>query len=58
MNNQDSAPKTAGLPNGDSRREYKVQGLSCANCAREMQEEIQKLDLGKMPLCYLTAAAC
>lgn len=47
MNNQDSAPKTAGLPNGDSRREYKVQGLSCANCAREMQEEIQKLDHGK-----------
>ncbi len=27
--------------------EYKLQGLSCANCAREMEEEIQKLDHGK-----------
>ncbi|MBS4178391.1 heavy metal translocating P-type ATPase [Lederbergia citrea] len=26
--------------------EYKLQGLSCANCAREMEEEIQKLDHG------------
>lgn len=26
--------------------EYKIQGLSCANCAREMEEEIQKLDHG------------
>lgn len=27
--------------------EYKLQGLSCANCAREMEEEIQKLDKGQ-----------
>ncbi|MBS4208381.1 cation-translocating P-type ATPase [Bacillus sp. FJAT-50079] len=27
--------------------EYKLQGLSCANCAREMEEEIQKLDHGE-----------
>ena len=27
--------------------EYKLQGLSCANCAREMEEEIQKLDHGQ-----------
>lgn len=26
--------------------EYRVQGLSCPNCTREMQEEIQKLDHG------------
>ncbi|MFR9711359.1 heavy metal translocating P-type ATPase [Paenibacillus sp. MB22_1] len=33
---------------GENRRiEYRVQGLSCANCAREMQEEIQRLDHGK-----------
>ena len=27
--------------------EYRLQGLSCANCAREIEEEIQKLDHGK-----------
>lgn len=27
--------------------EYRIQGLSCANCAREMQEEIQKLEHGQ-----------
>ncbi|MGE8206647.1 heavy metal translocating P-type ATPase [Heyndrickxia sp. NPDC080065] len=27
--------------------EYKLQGLSCANCAREMEEEIRKLDHGE-----------
>ena len=27
--------------------EYKLQGLSCANCAREMEEEIQKLEHGE-----------
>lgn len=27
--------------------EYKLQGLSCANCAREMEEEIQKLNDGE-----------
>lgn len=26
--------------------EYRLKGLSCANCAREMEEEIQKLDHG------------
>ena len=26
--------------------EYRLQGLSCANCAREIEEEIQKLDHG------------
>ncbi len=45
MNKSDSAPNTAGMQ--DARNEYKVQGLSCANCAREMQEEIQKLDHGQ-----------
>lgn len=29
-----------------SRVEYSVEGLSCANCTREMQEEIQKLEYG------------
>lgn len=29
------------------RIEYRVMGLSCANCAREMQEEIQRLDYGE-----------
>ncbi|MCA0972436.1 cadmium-translocating P-type ATPase [Halobacillus litoralis] len=28
-------------------KEYKLQGLSCANCAREMQTEMQKLDNGE-----------
>lgn len=33
---------------GESHRiEYRVLGLSCANCAREMQEEIQRLDYGE-----------
>jgi Zn2+/Cd2+-exporting ATPase len=27
--------------------EYKLQGLSCANCAREMEEEIQKMENGE-----------
>ncbi|MBD8004601.1 heavy metal translocating P-type ATPase [Bacillus norwichensis] len=27
--------------------EYRLQGLSCANCARELEEEIQKLDNGE-----------
>lgn len=27
--------------------EYKLQGLSCANCAREMEDEIKKLDHGE-----------
>lgn len=27
--------------------EYKLKGLSCANCAREMEEEIQRLDHGE-----------
>lgn len=27
--------------------EYKLQGLSCANCAREIEEEIQKLNHGE-----------
>ena len=27
--------------------EYRLQGLSCANCARELEEEIQKLDHGE-----------
>lgn len=27
--------------------EYKLQGLSCANCAREMEEEIKKLENGE-----------
>lgn len=27
--------------------EYKLQGLSCANCAREMEEEIHKLEHGE-----------
>lgn len=30
-----------------SQVEYRIQGLSCANCAREMQEEIQKLEHGQ-----------
>ncbi|USB33364.1 heavy metal translocating P-type ATPase [Paenibacillus sp. YPG26] len=29
-----------------SKAEYKVQGLSCANCARELQDEIRKLEHG------------
>lgn len=33
---------------GESRRvEYRVQGLSCPNCTREMQEEIQRLEHGQ-----------
>ncbi|WAA12744.1 heavy metal translocating P-type ATPase [Fervidibacillus halotolerans] len=28
-------------------KEYKVKGLSCANCAREMEEAIQKLEKGE-----------
>ncbi|WP_347319541.1 heavy metal translocating P-type ATPase [Rossellomorea sp. RS05] len=28
-------------------KEYKLQGLSCSNCAREMEEEINKLDNGE-----------
>ncbi|WP_079477276.1 heavy metal translocating P-type ATPase [Halobacillus salinus] len=28
-------------------KEYKLQGLSCANCAREMESEMQKLDHGQ-----------
>lgn len=31
----------------DSRLEFRVEGLSCANCTREMQEEIQRLDYGQ-----------
>ncbi|WP_059040454.1 cadmium family heavy metal-translocating P-type ATPase [Paenibacillus rubinfantis] len=35
-------------PDGESRRvEYRVQGLSCPNCTREMQEEIQRLEHGQ-----------
>ncbi|GAA0407512.1 heavy metal translocating P-type ATPase [Paenibacillus motobuensis] len=30
----------------DTRVEYRVQGLSCANCAREMQDQIRKLEHG------------
>ena len=39
-------PKTSPNAGGDKLVEYKVQGLSCPNCTREMQEEIQKLDHG------------
>ncbi|WP_410772409.1 heavy metal translocating P-type ATPase [Fontibacillus sp. BL9] len=45
MNKPHSAHKIAGQQ--ETRKEYKVQGLSCANCAREMQEEIQKLEHGQ-----------
>jgi len=31
----------------DTRVEYRVQGLSCANCAREMQDQIRKLEHGQ-----------
>ncbi|HEY4392246.1 MAG TPA: heavy metal translocating P-type ATPase [Paenibacillus sp.] len=30
----------------DTRVEYRVQGLSCANCAREMEDQIHKLEHG------------
>lgn len=33
-------------PSNVSHVEYPVEGLSCANCTREMQEEIQKLEYG------------
>ncbi|WP_338754183.1 cation-translocating P-type ATPase [Bacillus sp. FJAT-52991] len=32
--------------------EYRLKGLSCANCAREMEEEIQKLPHGKEAKIY------
>lgn len=35
------------LPGESRRLEFRVEGLSCANCAREMQEEIQRLEHGK-----------
>lgn len=37
MNNSSANPKA----------EFKVQGLSCANCARELQDEIRKLEHGQ-----------
>ena len=40
MNNNN--PNTPDSPHV----EYLVEGLSCANCAREMQEDIQKLEYG------------
>lgn len=45
MNKSDPAIKPAERT--DPRLEYRVQGLSCANCARELQEEIRKLDHGE-----------
>ncbi|MNJ25245.1 putative cadmium-transporting ATPase [compost metagenome] len=45
-----SKPQTHTASSGDtaaSHIEYRIQGLSCANCAREMQEEIQRLEHGK-----------
>lgn len=45
MNKSDPAIKPAERM--DPRLEYRVQGLSCANCARELQEEIRRLDHGQ-----------
>ncbi|MGG6312915.1 heavy metal translocating P-type ATPase [Paenibacillus macerans] len=44
MTSAESKPSEA---TPDRRLEYRVQGLSCANCTREMQEEIQRLDHGR-----------
>ncbi|RUT28055.1 cadmium-translocating P-type ATPase [Paenibacillus zeisoli] len=37
------------MPNSSAnpKAEFKVQGLSCANCARELQDEIRKLEHGQ-----------
>ncbi|GAE09285.1 lead, cadmium, zinc and mercury transporting ATPase [Paenibacillus sp. JCM 10914] len=42
---QSSNPSSKSLHN--EQAEYRVQGLSCPNCTREMQDEIQRLDHGK-----------
>lgn len=46
MNNSQSNQRSGGVASG-SRAEFRVQGLSCANCARELQEELQKLEHGE-----------
>ncbi|WP_422659082.1 heavy metal translocating P-type ATPase [Paenibacillus sp. EC2-1] len=43
----DSATSRNNNNSSDDLTEYRVQGLSCPNCTREMQEEIQKLEHGK-----------
>ncbi|AZK45485.1 heavy metal translocating P-type ATPase [Paenibacillus lentus] len=45
--NKSQPQATSDKSQPDSQIEYRIQGLSCANCAREMQEEIQKLEHGK-----------
>lgn len=37
----------SGKGKDENQKEYRVQGLSCPNCTREMQEEIQKLEHGQ-----------
>lgn len=37
----------AAKSNRDHRRSYQVQGLTCANCARECERDIQKLPYGE-----------
>lgn len=39
-------PTSSPGASGSHMIEYRVQGLSCPNCTREMQEEIRKLDHG------------
>ncbi len=46
MGMQKSQTKPSPETDGPSFVEYRVQGLSCPNCTREMQEEIQKLKHG------------
>lgn len=43
----DSATRSDNNNSSNDLTEYRVQGLSCPNCTREMQEEIQKLEHGK-----------
>lgn len=45
MNNSKSNPQSSG-DGSAARVEYRVQGLSCANCARELQDELQKMEHG------------
>lgn len=45
-------------PEGSRRVEYRVQGLSCPNCTREMQEEIQRLEHGQDASLLYNSGAC